>query len=75
MLSLFDVTLSSLTLACLCGSGYLLQRIGSLKCQLVAKKLEIQATEEGLWQLNADLSRLILAKLRLVDRLSSSSQV
>lgn len=62
----------SLTFTCLFGSLYFLHRIRRLKNALTEKKLDIQTTEENLWQLNTDLSRSILTKLRLLDRLSSS---
>ncbi len=42
------------------------------KFQIDERKFDIQTTEESLWQLNTDLSRSILTKLRLLDRLSSS---
>jgi hypothetical protein len=72
MPSMIDLTLSSLTLACLFGSFYLLNRMKKFKFQIDEKKFDIQTTEENLWQLNTDLSRSILTKLRLLDRLSSS---
>ena len=72
MPSLIDLTLSSLTVTCLCGSFFLLNRMKKLKIQIDEKKFDIQTTEENLWELNTDLSRSILTKLRLLDRLSSS---
>ncbi len=72
MLSMTDLTFSSLTLACLFGSFFLLTRMKKLKFEINEKKFDIQTTEESLWQLNTDLSRSILTKLRLIDRLSSS---
>jgi len=72
MPSVTDLTLSSFTLACLFGSFFLLNRMKKLKFQIDEKKINIQTTEENLWQLNTDLSRSILTKLRLLDRLSSS---
>jgi hypothetical protein len=72
MPSVIDLTLSSLTFACLLGSFYLLNRMKKLKFQIDEKKFDIQTTEESLWQLNTDLSRSILTKLHLLDRLSTS---
>jgi hypothetical protein len=72
MLSMTDLTLSSLTLACLFSSFFLLNRMKKLKFEIDEKKFDIQTTEENLWQLNTDISRSILTKLRLLDRLSSS---
>ncbi|CAF1499443.1 unnamed protein product [Adineta steineri] len=72
MPSIVDFTFSSLTLACLFGSYILLNRMKNLKIEIDQKKFDIQTTEENLWQLNSDLGRSILRKLRLLDRLSSS---
>ncbi len=72
MPSIIDLTISSLTLTCLIGSFYLLNRMKKLKFEIDEKKFDIQTSEENLWQLNTDLSRSILTKLRLFDRLSSS---
>jgi hypothetical protein len=72
MPSMVDFTLSSITLACLLGSFFLLNRMKKFKFEINEKKFDIQTTEESLWQLNTDLSRSILTKLRLLDRLSSS---
>ena len=54
------------------GSLYLLNRMKNLQMKIQEKKFAIESSEENLWQLNADLSRSILTKLRLLDRLSSS---
>lgn len=72
MSSITDLTLSSLTLVCLFGSFFLLNRMKKSKYEIIQKKFDIQTSEENLWELNTDLSRSILTKLRLVDRLSSS---
>ena len=72
MPSMVDFTLSSLTLACLFGSFIFLNRMKKFKFKIDEKKFDIQTTEENLWQLNTDLSRSILTKLRLLDRFSSS---
>jgi hypothetical protein len=72
MPSMVDVTLSSLTAACLVGSFLLLNRTKKVKLETDENKFDIQTTEENLWQLNTNLSRSILTKLRLVDQLSSS---
>ena len=72
MPSMVDFTLSSLTIVCLFGSFYLLNRMKNVKYQIDEKKFDIQTSEESLWQINTDLSRSILTKLRLLDRLSSS---
>ena len=72
MPSMSNWTFSSLTIACLLGSLFLFSRMKKLKFEIDEKKCVIEATEESLWQLNSDLSRSILSKLRLVDRLSSS---
>jgi len=72
MTMLIDFTLTSLTLTCLVSSFYFLNRVKQLKENIAEKKLDIQTSEEHLWQLNTDLSRSILTKLRLLDRLSSS---
>ena len=65
-------TLSSFTAVCLLGSLLLWDRMKKLKVQIERKKFDIHTADEDLWQLNTDLSRSILTKLRLVDRLSSS---
>jgi len=72
MPSMIDFTLSSITLACLFTSFFLLNRMKKFKYEIDEKKFDIQTTEESLWQLNTDLSRSMLKKLRLLDRLSSS---
>lgn len=72
MAVLIDLTLTSLTLTCLLSSLYFLHRIKRLKENIIEKKIDIQTNEEHLWQINTDLSRSILTKLRLLDRLSSS---
>ena len=72
MPSMIDITLSSLTFACLFSSLFLLNRMKNFRYQINEKKFAIQTTEENLWELNTDLSRSILTKLRLLDRLSSS---
>ncbi len=72
MPSMVDFTLSSITFVCLLGSFFLLNRMKKFKFEINEKKFDIQTTEESLWQLNTDLSRSILTKLRLLDRLSSS---
>ncbi|CAF2446722.1 unnamed protein product [Rotaria sp. Silwood2] len=72
MPSIIDLTLTSITLACLFGTLFLSNRMTKLKIQIDEKKSDTQTTEENLWELNTDLSRSILTKLRLLDRLSSS---
>lgn len=72
MPSILDLTLSSITLACLLGTLFLSNRMRKLKIEIDEKKVDIQTTEENLWHLNTDLSRSILTKLRILDRLSSS---
>ena len=54
------------------GSFYLLNRMKNLQMKIREKKIDIETSEGNLGQLNADLSRSILTKLRLLDRLSSS---
>ena len=72
MPSMINCSISTLTFVCLLGSFYLLNRMKRLKIQIDEKKYAIETSKENLWQLNADLSRSILTKLRLLDRLSSS---
>lgn len=67
-----SIIISTLTFACLASSFYLLTRLKNLQIKIREKKFAIETSEENLWQLNADLSRSILTKLRLLDRLSSS---
>ena len=72
MPTIIHLTLSSVTLVCLLSSFLLLNRMKKLQQQIDEKKHEIQMAEENCWQINTELSRSILTKLRLVDRLSSS---
>ena len=69
---MIHLTLSSLTFVCLLGTLFLSNQMKKLRNDIEEKKHDIQITEETLWQLNTDLSRSILTKLRLLDRLSSS---
>lgn len=72
MVCMINFSISTLTFVCLVGSIYLLNRMKRLKMDIDEKKYSIESSEENLWQLNTDLSRSILTKLRLLDRLSSS---
>lgn len=72
MPSIIHFTLSAFTVASLLASLFLLNEMKKLRLKVEEKKFEIETVEENLWQLNHDLSRSILEKLRLMDRLSSS---